>query len=180
MSTQSLRGGVRESWCDQVGDGANVANFGSMPTLARDLMQPDPITIAPSTPFLEIQHLFVLGEIGGAPVVDASGKVLGMISDCDLLRVMDQACDDEFDAFPSAAEPVHGPPLGSHELPEGLCSLTALDVLVPDVVWVLPDTPIARVAHIMRTEVIHRVLVGHEGRLAGILTTFDLLKALEE
>jgi len=148
-----------------------------MPRLAHDFMHPDPITIRPDMPFLEIQHLFVVGNVGGAPVVDDRGAVVGMISAKDLLRVVDQACDDEVDAEP-ALENARVPRPGAEALPERLESLTALDVATPDVVWVSPSTPIDRVAHLMRREGIHRVLVGDQGRLAGILTTFDLLMAV--
>ncbi len=148
-----------------------------MPRCARDLMQANPITIAPETPFLEVQHLFVVAQISGAPVVDARGAVLGVISAGDLLRVVDQACDDDLDDAPAAE---HQRTTASEELPERVGALTAIDVATPDVVWVSPDTPIARVAHVMRTEGIHRVLVGNDGRLSGILTAFDLLVAIED
>ena len=145
---------------------------------ARDLMQPDPISIAPQTPFLEILRLFVVGQIGGAPVVDDRGTVLGILSMTDLLRAVEQVCDEDIDPEPSR-EGARARVDSSEELPERLGALTATDVVTPDVVWVSPETPIARVAHLMRTEGIHRVLVGEDGRLGGILTAFDLLKAIE-
>lgn len=147
-------------------------------TCARDLMQPAPITITPQTPLLELLRLFVVGQIGGAPVVDERGTVLGVLSMTDLLRVVDQVCDEDIDPEPSR-EGARGRVERSEELPERLGVLTAIDVVTPDVVWVSPETPIARVAHLMRTEGIHRVLVGDDGRLAGILTAFDLLKAID-
>ncbi len=148
-----------------------------MPTHARDLMQADPITVLPSTPFLQVQHLVVVAQISGVPVVDEQGKVLGVISVGDLLRVVDQACDDEIDDAPTVE---HQRSPDSEELSEQLGALTALDVASPDIVWVSPDTPITRIAHLMRTAEIHRVLVGIDGHLSGILTAFDLLAAIEE
>ena len=145
---------------------------------ARDLMQPDPLSISPETPFLEILRLLVVGQLGGAPVVDDRGTVLGVLSTTDLLRVVDQVCDEDIDPEPPR-EGARSRAESSMELPERLGVLTAIDVVTPDVVWVSPETPIARVAHLMRTVGIHRVLVGEDGRRVGILTAFDLLRAIE-
>ena len=133
---------------------------------ARDVMQRDPVRIAVDTPFLEVQHLFVVAQIGGAPVVADDGKVVGMISAVDLLRAVDQAYDSDVDGDPEA-------------LFESLRSLRATDVLSPEVEWVAPDTPVSHLARIMRQHGIHRVLVGIDGRLEGIVSSFDLLPVLE-
>lgn len=129
---------------------------------ARDLMKTDLLTIPPEMPFLEVQHLFVEAGVGGAPVVDASGHVRGVITSADLLRVTDQACDDEIDALEPAA----------------LETLTANDVATPEQIWVSPDADVAHVARLMREQGVHRVLVGSDGRLAGVLSAFDLLEAV--
>lgn len=132
-------------------------------------MMPDPITVAPDTPFLQVQHLFLEAGISGAPVVDGQGTVIGVVSTSDLLRAVDQACDDDIDPAPAEGH-------GDVALAERLAELTARDLATPEVVWVSPDASIADVARRMRGEGIHRVLVGLEGRLIGILTPFDLLR----
>lgn len=128
---------------------------------ARDLMQAEPITLAADTPFRQIQHLFVVARIGGAPVVDESGVVVGNLSATDLLRALDQTLDDEVD--PGA---------------DRLDTLTARAMATPDVIWVTPEATLAEVARRMRAEGVHRVLVGERGRLVGVLTAYDLLQAL--
>ncbi|MDX2093561.1 MAG: CBS domain-containing protein [Kofleriaceae bacterium] len=133
---------------------------------ARDLMQRDPITIRPDAPYLEIQRLFVEAQIGGAPLVDEAGHVHGLITTADLLRAVDELCDEDLDP----AEPE-----SEEALARGLGELTAHMLATPDPTWVSPDLPVAEVARTMREEGVHRVLVGTEGRLEGILTAFDLL-----
>ncbi len=147
-----------------------------MPLLARDLMQVDPVTVLPDTPFPQIQHLFVVAQISGAPVVDDRGTVHGIVSATDLLRVADQAFDDEVDSEAEARRSFE--PSNTVELPEHLESLTAIEIASPEPIWVSPDCAICEVARLMRAEGVHRVLVGHDGRLAGILTAFDLLQAV--
>lgn len=134
-----------------------------MPTLARDLMERDTLTIPADTPFPDIRHLFVLADIYGAPVVDADGAVVGIVTALDLLRAADQSADEDRDE-------------GEDEEAPSADALTAGDIATPEVIWVAPDTPVDRVAQVMHEEGIHRVLVGVDGELEGILTSFDLLE----
>jgi CBS domain-containing protein len=131
---------------------------------ARDLMQRDVLTIPAAMPFTEIVHLVVVAEVHGAPVIDETGAVVGVISAMDLLRATEQAYDDERDEG-EGADPL-----------EHLRSSTASRLASPEPTWVAPDTPAADIARLMRETGAHRVLVGAAGRLEGILTAFDLLR----
>jgi CBS domain-containing protein len=135
-----------------------------MPTVARDVMERNILRIPAAMPLIEIQHLFVVASIDGAPVIDSRGAVMGVISAMDLLRAADQALDEDHDP---------GESLERELLSD---ALTAAEIASPDPVWVSPDTPVDRVAQLMQREGIHRVLVGEGGELQGILTTFDLLE----
>ncbi len=137
-----------------------------MTFVARDLMQPDPLTVPATMSYLDLQHVLVAAQVSGAAVVDESGGVVGVVSATDLLRAADEALDDDRD------------PGESDNLAERFEMLTAGDLATPEVVWVSPRTPIARVAQRMRSVGIHRVLVGERGKLQGILTAYDLLKAV--
>jgi len=136
-----------------------------MTLLARELMQPNPVTVSSQTPLLELQHLLVVAHISGIPVVGADGQVTGVVSATDVLSAIEQALDEDHD------------PGESDDLLGELRAITAGDIATPEVVWVSPDTPIAEVARTMRAEGIRRVLVGN-GRLEGILTAYDLLRAV--
>jgi CBS domain-containing protein len=133
---------------------------------ARDLMEPNALTIPATMPFSEIVHLLVVAGIHGAPVVDDRGAIVGMISTMDLLRASDQANDDEQDEGE-----------GSDPVAE-LAAATAGDLASPEPMWVSPDMPARELARLMRDEGLHRVLVGTDGHLEGIVTPFDLLRAV--
>ena len=60
---------------------------------ARDVMQTYLISVNPETPLLEVHRLFVDEEINGAPVVDETGRLLGVISSVDLLRAVEEEHD---------------------------------------------------------------------------------------
>ncbi len=136
------------------------------------VMQPEPITVPASMPFLEIQRLFVTAQIGAVPVVDDAGKVIGTVDTFDLLRAVDQVLDEDVDP---------GEAGGEDDFAERIGALTAASVLNPQPTWVQRDAPIAQVASLMRREGVHRVLVRETegGALVGIATTFDLLRGLE-
>lgn len=137
-----------------------------MPTVARDLMERNTLRIPAAMPLAEVQHLFVVAGIYGAPVVDSRGAVLGVISAIDLLRAADQALDEDLDPG-EAVERDRSP------------AMIAEDIISPDPIWVSPNTPVDRIAQLMQRERIHRVLVGEGGELEGILTTFDLLEKVQ-
>jgi len=152
---------------------------------ARDLMQPDIISVTPETPLLEVHRLFTEEEINGAPVVDEDGTLVGVISSMDLLR----AVLDEYETGAAGTSstyfreqlPYSGPDWlrVPEDFQDRMKDLTAERVMVREVVKVAPSASLAEVAQIMRTQRIHRVLVVDEDELVGILTTFDLIRVLE-
>lgn len=129
-----------------------------MPLRARDLMEPDLITVSPETPVVDVHRLFVEDEIHGAPVIDDELRVVGVVSALDLLRVVGERYDD-FEIR--------------------LQDVTAADAMTSALVSVSPEATAAEIARLMRAQRIHRVLVIDAGELLGVITTFDLLAALE-
>jgi CBS domain-containing protein len=133
-------------------------------TVARDLMQPDPLTIPARASLLEIQQLLVVAGISGAPVVGPTGDVIGVVSSTDVMRAVAEALDEDRD---------EGEP---DDVVERIDSVTAADIATPETLWVSGDASPTDVAQLMRREGIHRVLVGTGRHLEGILTAYDLLR----
>ena len=153
---------------------------------ARDLMQTDVVTVSSESPLLSVHRLFIEEEINGAPVVnEEDSKVIGVISSLDLLR----AVQEEYDTGAGATTPIYfrdqlpysGPDWlrDPEDFQDRMAGLTASDVMVREMVSVSADAEISEVAHIMRNQRIHRVLVVDDGELRGILTSFDLVGLLE-
>lgn len=137
-----------------------------MPRSARDLMRSEPLTVAAETPLLDVQHVLVLAQVSGMPVVDESGRVIGMLSASDVLRALEQAFDGD---------------VGDGELEQRfatVAALTARDLATPDAIWIAADTPASEIAERMLRDGVHSALVGDGERLEGILTAFDLLAAV--
>lgn len=125
------------------------------------------MTVSPEMPYTELVHLFVAGHLDDVVIVNENEAVVGIITSSDLLRVTDQACDDEVDE----GEPT--------DLEDRFAAISARAIATPDVVWVSPDEPVREVARKMRDEALQRVLVGSDGQLAGVLTALDVLAQLD-
>jgi len=54
-------------------------------------MTPDPITTTPETPVWEVAHLLREKKIGGLPVLDDRGRLVGIVTETDLLRAFEGA-----------------------------------------------------------------------------------------
>ena len=140
----------------------------------KDIMRKRVITAFPEMTLKELADLFIERHITGAPVVDHQGKLLGVVSQTDLVR-------REHEAAPQEAN-YHFEPedlrirRGFHvETPD---YARVRDVMTPKVITFEEDTPIREIAKLMLQKHVHRVVITREGRLCGIVTTMDMLKIL--
>ena len=142
-----------------------------------ELMNPDVVTLRPEHTLVEAQELLATKSVSGAPVVDASGRVLGVVSQNDLVR---KAAHPDTVAqagqFFSSVEDYAD--LGETPVPAG--SMRVADVMSKRVFSVNRDTGVAVAANIMRERRIHRLLVTDRGVLVGIVSSLDLLRVVEE
>ncbi len=153
-------------------------------TRAREIMETDIITVTPETPLLQAQRLFLESEINGAPVVDESGNLVGVVSSLDLVR----AVQEGYDTGAAYTDPIYfrhdmefsGPDWQNspEDLQDRLADMTVDDIMVTELVTVSPDADVAEVARTMRDQRVHRVLVVDGDRLAGLITTFDLIELI--
>jgi CBS domain-containing protein len=141
---------------------------------AVDLMTPDVITIAPDTPVLAIARLLAERHISAVPVTDRDRRVLGLVSEADLLRQVGDYEDDKpgfFTALFSDPATLAVKYAKAH-------GRTAADVMTPDPVAVTEDTTAAEIAKLLDRKHVRRVLVLRDKRLVGVVTRADLLRAL--
>ncbi|HVN39337.1 MAG TPA: CBS domain-containing protein [Myxococcota bacterium] len=147
-------------------------------------MQTGVATIDRDATLLDAHRLFVEEEIHGAPVVDADGTVVGVISTLDILR----AVREEHES--ATADPTYyrdvlefsGPDWasGPEDFQDRLSELRVGDAMTESVVSVPPEASIAEIARLLRANRIHRVLVSEGDQLVGIVSTFDLVEVLEK
>lgn len=133
----------------------------------KDLMTPDVLTLAPNTSVREAAELLATEHVSGAPVVRL-GKIIGMVSSRDLLEFI-AALPADPDAVSGGLE--HGI-LDDHTVEEAMTRgpLTTIE----------PEAPASKAAELMHGEHIHRLPVVDAGRIVGIISTTDLVKAVAQ
>jgi CBS domain-containing protein len=142
-----------------------------------DLLNPDVVCLRPETPVAEAEQLFARSGVGTAPVVDAQGSVVGVISHSDLVRHDAQRVSVEEAGHFYTDECDYGDlaTLRSDR------SRTPVEKLMRRRVWTVGrDAGVAVAANVMRERRVHRLFVTERGRLVGMVTALDLLRVVEE
>jgi acetoin utilization protein AcuB len=130
--------------------------------LVGEKMTHEPVTIVESASIDDGLHLMHERNVHRLPVLDSAGRLVGIVSDSDLLH-----------ASPSAATS-----LSVFELHYLLSKLTIKRVMSSPVISVTPSTPLEEAARIMIDNKIGGVPVLDGGALVGIVTESDILKIL--
>jgi CBS domain-containing protein len=150
---------------------------------ARDVMQTSVSAVQPDTPLSQVARLFVDNGIHGAPVVDETERLLGVVSVTDLIRAVDEAHESGATTavyFRDVLE-YSGPDWSTapEDFQDRLEQLTAGDVMQPSVVTVGEDATVPEIAKLMRANGIHRVIVVRGEQLVGLVSALDLVGLLE-
>lgn len=131
--------------------------------LIRNWMTKDVITVTPDTSLLKIGKLMKDHNVRRLPVVDAAGKVVGIISDRDVR-----------DASPSKATT-----LDMYEMHYLLAEVKAQSIMTPRPLTVKPTDTVERAAMIMLDNRVGGLpVVDDNGDLCGIIADHDVFKAL--
>ncbi len=137
-----------------------------------DIMTKDVITIGPETLVREIASLMLERRISGVPVVDADQRVLGIVSEGDLIR---------------------RPEIETDKIPRGWLGLfvsneerardfvkshgrKAREVMTQPAICVAPDVRLAEIVRLMQRHRVKRLPVLEHGKLVGLVTRADLLR----
>jgi CBS domain-containing protein len=141
---------------------------------AKDVMTTRVITVSPDTRVEAIAKLLMDERISGVPVVDNDGRLVGIVSEGDLMRRSESGTDSGRSPWLSllcSADESARAYLKSH-------GHRARDVMSTDVISVDEHTPLARVAQILERNRIKRVPVLRDGALVGIVSRANLLQGL--
>ncbi len=137
-----------------------------MSATVRDVMTASVVTVREDTPFKEMAAMLARSRVGGFPVVDADGKVIGVVSETDLvMKEADQAGHPGLFAGLRRGR--------DHEKAAGV---TAAQLMTSPVVTIGPDEPVQHAAFLMYDRAVSRLpVVDEAGHLVGIVSQVDVL-----
>ncbi|HBW18187.1 MAG: CBS domain-containing protein [Streptosporangiaceae bacterium] len=133
-----------------------------------DVMTAEVATIDEDAPFKELVSALAERGVSALPILDAQGRVSGVVSEIDLLR------KEEYRDEPGEGHPSPWRHRGDRARAAGL---TARDVMTAPPVTISPDASIVTAARMLHRHGVRRLVVlDADGWLAGIVTPSDLLK----
>lgn len=118
--------------------------------IASDIMTRNVCTIQPEASAQQAAQLLDQKRISGAPVVNAQGQLIGMITEADIISKVNR---------------------------EGL---RVADIMTHELIVVTEETPVGKIAQLLTERKIKRVPVVRDGRLVGIVSRADIVHAVAE
>ena len=136
---------------------------------ASDLMSREVVRVSPKATALEAAKALLASGKSGLPVVDDQGRLIGIVSEADLLRRPEVA---------TAA--VHSSEFFTNELADRLLECLGRPVeemMTRKVASVLGNTPLMAIAELLETMRLKWVPVTERGKVVGVVTRADVLRA---
>jgi CBS domain-containing protein len=137
---------------------------------ARDLMSTEVITISPHARIIEAAKKMLEHRVSGLPVVDDDGRLIGVMSEGDLLRRAEIGTDAATSGSLFSLELAHQflKAHGQH----------VEDVMTQKVASVLENTALAEIASLMQLMRLKRLPVTNHGKVIGVVSRADILRVL--
>ena len=147
--------------------------------LARDVMTRNVVCVRMATNLRELEKIFLEKRISGAPVVDDAGRLVGVISQTDLVYYHLTRGDRPFhgsDFYRSAQieRAFEGAGYQIEEYDIGLVE----EVMTPVVHTAAPETPVADLARHMAEKRVHRMIITEGEQVVGLVSAMDLLRVI--
>jgi CBS domain-containing protein len=145
--------------------------------LVADIMVTDIVTARPDMSVKELAELLRERGVGGAPVVDDDGSVVGMVTDGDLMALDADLHFPHYIQFLDSVIYLERASKFEERLKKAVAA-TVRDIMTDEVLTVGPDDPVRKAATLMSDHKIDRVPVEKDGKLVGIVGRHDVLKVL--
>jgi CBS domain-containing protein len=138
-----------------------------MSATVKDVMTSRGVAVRKNAPFKDIATLLARYRVSAFPVLDDDGKVIGVVSEADLL------CKE---ALIAAMGELSGRPWPYHDDFARAAAVTAADLMTTPPVTITPGEPVADAARLMYNAGVKRLPVVREnGHLVGVISRADVL-----
>jgi CBS-domain-containing membrane protein len=141
---------------------------------ARDVMVFPVITVKPSSSVMEVATTLLERRISAVPVVDDQGKLVGIISEGDLMHRSEAGTERQRSWWLlgwTGDETLAAEYVKAH-------ARKVADVMTPNVITATPETPLHEIAALLERNSIKRVPIVKDGQLVGIVSRANLIQAV--
>ncbi len=153
-------------------------------THVKDIMTKDVITFSTDALIYDCAKILKENRISGAPVVDERGEVAGILSEADIMKLIEKRDISINVILPSPLDVLEIPvrmKLGLDELVKNTKKAgteRVNDIMTEKVVTISPEEDISKAAKVMADKNINRLPVMDDGKLVGIITRGDVIGAI--
>lgn len=144
---------------------------------AKDIMTRDVITVTPEMEIAKATEILLENKINGVPVVDDSGKLLGILCQSDLIAQQKKLPIPSIFSFLDGFISLSSMKAIEKEV-QKIAAATVAHAMTSNPVTVQPDSSIETVAMLMVDNNMHTLPVIDKGRLVGVLGKEDILRTL--
>jgi CBS domain-containing protein len=143
-----------------------------------DVMSHNPVVVRRETPLKDAIAILSERRISGLPVVEESGKLIGIISETDLMWQETGVTPPAYIMFLDSVIYLQNPATYDRDLHKAL-GQTVGEVMSKNLITVPPDKPLRDAARLMHDKNVHRLpVLDSEGQVIGILTRGDIIRAM--
>ena len=150
-----------------------------------DAMQKNVIAFKPNDQISDVAEILRKNKISGAPILDEDMKVVGIVSEGDIMRLLEVHSPEINLILPSPLDLIELPLRMKHEydeIAEGLkkaATVTVDEIMTKNVVTIKKDNNISEAAELMDSKDIKRLpVVDDNGKIIGIVTRGDIIGAM--
>ncbi|TVP66233.1 MAG: CBS domain-containing protein [Nodularia sp. (in: Bacteria)] len=149
-----------------------------MPKTVTDVMSRDPIVVRIETPLKEAIQILAEKRISGIPVVDDVGKLVGIISETDLMWQETGVTPPAYIMFLDSVIYLQNPATYERELHKAL-GQTVGEVMSKNPITISPEKTVKEAAQLMHDRSVHRLpVIDSASQVVGILTRGDIIRAM--
>lgn len=141
---------------------------------ARDIMTKNVVSITPDRSIAEMAETMQKFRVSGLPVIDARGRLVGLVTEGDCLRRAETGTASTragWRWFLASTETLAGEYIRSH-------GRKVADVMTRDLITIGEDTDLDEIVHLMEKHKIKRLPVVRDGAVIGIVSRANLVQAL--
>jgi CBS domain-containing protein len=149
-----------------------------MPKTVAEVMTPNPIVVRPETPLNEAIQILAERHISGLPVVSPEGKLLGVLSQTDLMWRESGVTPPAYIMLLDSVIYLENPLQHERSLHKAL-GQTVGEVMSPAPITITASQSLPQAAHLMHEKGVNRLpVLDAQGQVIGILTRGDIVRAM--